>query len=390
MDDGEKGEGRKEMGADARETRMSKDLASAGVTHPMARVLVVEDEPYIREVLCRWLAADEYECTSAPDGEAALEALEAGYVELVLTDIMMPGMSGMTLLEEVKKRFPDVAVVMATALDDRKQAIRAVELGAYGYLIKPLDQNEVLINVTNALERRRLTLIREKYQQRLEEEVRNRTAEVRRTQEEITWRLVSASEYRDEETGAHIRRMGQYAVTLAEAAGWKGQAAADIRLAAPMHDIGKIGVPDTILLKPGKLTPEEFDRMKKHTMIGAQILGVADIPLIRTAKEIAVSHHEKWDGSGYPEGLAGEAIPECARMVAVCDVYDALVTHRVYRPAFPEEEALAMMTKEKGKHFDPKLFDGFMDMLPEFRRIREEIDEPTGTAQGHRNASPRP
>ena len=168
MDDGEKGEGRKEMGADARETRMSKDLASAGVTHPMARVLVVEDEPYIREVLCRWLAADEYECTSAPDGEAALEALEAGYVELVLTDIMMPGMSGMTLLEEVKKRFPDVAVVMATALDDRKQAIRAVELGAYGYLIKPLDQNEVLINVTNALERRRLTLIREKYQQRLE------------------------------------------------------------------------------------------------------------------------------------------------------------------------------------------------------------------------------
>ena len=201
---------------------------------------------------------------------------------------------------------------------------------------------------------------------------------------------MSASEYRDEETGAHIRRMGQYAVTLAEAAGWKGQAAADIRLAAPMHDIGKIGVPDTILLKPGKLTPEEFDRMKKHTMIGAQILGVADIPLIRTAKEIAVSHHEKWDGSGYPEGLAGEAIPECARMVAVCDVYDALVTHRVYRPAFPEEEALAMMTKEKGKHFDPKLFDGFMDMLPEFRRIREEIDEPTGTAQGHRNASPRP
>ena len=201
-----------------------------------------------------------------------------------------------------------------------------------------------------------------------------RTAEVRRSQSEIAMRLMAASEYRDDETGAHIRRIGLFAAALAEKAGWEPQAVGDLQLAAPMHDIGKVGIPDAILLKPGKLTAEEFEAMKGHTTIGGRILGDTDIALLRLAKEIALSHHEKWDGSGYPRGLAGEAIPQSGRIVALCDVYDALVSHRVYRPALPEEEALDIMTKGRGSHFDPELFDCFLQTLPEFRQFRGITD----------------
>lgn len=264
---------------------------------------------------------------------------------------------------------------MVTGMGDRQTAIQTLQAGAYGYIVKPFDQNEILINVASALERRRLVLESEDYQHRLEVEVRERTAEIRQREEEIALRLVAASEWRDNETGAHIRRIGLYSATIAEALGWSKRDVDDIRVAASMHDIGKIGVPDAILLKPGKLTPEEFNVIKKHTLIGAAMLENTGISLLQTAREIALRHHERFDGNGYPGALAGEDIPLSARIVSVVDVYDALVHERVYKPAIPEAEALKIMEAEAGAHFDPNVFSAFINRLPEIREIRLQFRE---------------
>jgi putative two-component system response regulator len=267
---------------------------------------------------------------------------------------------------------------MATAVGDRDTAIRALELGAYAYLIKPFDQNEMLINVAGALERRRLTLISREYEHELEEQVRARTAELRQREEAIVLHLLSAAELRDDETGAHVRRVGLSAAALAEALGWDARAAEDLRLAAPMHDVGKIGIPDAILRKPGPLDPHESDTMQTHAILGARILHDPEVPFLRLAAETARSHHEKWDGTGYPSGLAGEAIPAPGRLVAAVDVYDALTHDRVYRPAMSEDRALALMREGRETHLDPQVFDCFMDCLPELRAIRDRVPETHG------------
>ncbi len=207
----------------------------------------------------------------------------------------------------------------------------------------------------------------------LEEEVNRRTADIRKREEEIALRLVWASESRDEETGAHIRRIGRYAEALARSLGWENQAADDIRIAATMHDIGKIGIPDRILLKKDRLTFEEFELMKAHPKIGANILDKSDVPLLQLAKEIALCHHEKWNGAGYPQGLKGEAIPESARITAIADIYDALVHKRIYKAAMAEKEAVAIMEAEKGAAFDPRIFAHFRQLLPVFRQIRADV-----------------
>ncbi len=204
----------------------------------------------------------------------------------------------------------------------------------------------------------------------LEAEVARRTASIRQREEEIALRLVVASDYRDEETGAHIRRIGLYAEQLGIALDWSLKQSYDLRIAATMHDVGKIGIPDAILLKPGKLVETEMAIMKTHTEIGARMLAGSDIPLLRMARDIALHHHEYWNGKGYPDGLRGEEIPESARITSVCDVYDALTQDRVYRKAMPEHDALTIMSEERGKLFDPRIFDTFMAMLPTFRRIR--------------------
>lgn len=341
---------------------------------PIARVLIVDDEDYICNILSRWLTGEGYECVVAYDSEKALRLLrECGDFDLLVSDIMMPGRSGIELLEGVREKFPDLAVIMATGLDKREIAIRTLQLGAFGYVIKPFDKNELLISVAGALERRRLVRESRAYEERLRQEVRDRTADIREREEEIALRLVSASEYRDEETGTHIRRMGAYSSELAKALGWEQQAVDMIRIAAPMHDVGKIGVPDAILLKPGRLTPEEFEKVKEHSAIGAGILAGSHIPLLQMAADIARYHHEKWDGTGYLEGLSGEEIPEAARIVAVADVYDAMSNDRVYRKAMPEEKVLAIMLEGRGSHFDPRIYDCFMDLLPVFRQIREKL-----------------
>lgn len=212
-------------------------------------------------------------------------------------------------------------------------------------------------------------------QEKLENEVQKRTLKVKQREEEIAIKLVSLTSYRDEETGAHVKRIGLYAAAMAKALNWEPQQVDDIRIAAPMHDIGKIGIPDRILLKKGKLTDTEFDIMKRHTEIGAKMLQDSNIPVLNMAAEIALCHHEKWDGSGYPRGLSGEEIPVSARITAIVDIYDALVHERVYKKAMCEKEALDLMASMTASHLDPELFSLFLGLLPVMRRIRQEVNE---------------
>ncbi len=343
--------------------------------HEEAHILVVDDEDSVRGLLALQLTTDGYVCSTAAGGEEALRLLETNEFDLVLSDINMPGMSGIELLSETTRLYPNTAVLMATAVDDRDTATHALELGAYGYLIKPFSMNDVLNNVANALERRRLTLLSQEYERDLEAEVQARTRQVREREEEVVFRLLSSMGFRDDETGAHARRIGLYAAMMAKELGWKEEEVDKIRLAAPMHDLGKIGIDDGILRKPGKLTAQEFEEMKKHTTIGAKILQGSEVPLIRLAEEIALSHHEKWDGSGYPHGLAGDDIPPSGRLVAVADVYDALVHNRVYKQAYSEDKALGIMEEGRGRHFCPEVLQVFLDLHPEMRRIRNEVKD---------------
>lgn len=342
---------------------------------PASKILVVDDEPLVGGVLCRWLEDEGYDCQVANDAAAALCHLEAGGFSLVVCDVRMPDVSGIELLGTVRHRYPDLAVIMVTGVDDRETAIRALELGAYGYLIKPPERNEVVINVVNALQRRRLSLEAGEYERRLEQKVRSQTADIRRSREEIILRLIAAQEYRNEETGAHVRRMGLYAEAIGKTLSWPEESTDMLRLAAPMHDVGKIGISDSVLLKPGKLTEEERRAMRTHTVIGARILGGTSISLLNLARDIALCHHERWDGTGYPRGLRGGKIPEAAAVVTLADVYDALVHDRVYRPALPEEEALATMEAGRDTQFVPHFFDVFLRTLPRLRDIRAEHRE---------------
>jgi len=272
------------------------------------RVLIVDDEPIILRVLGNWLSKEGYTCTVAQSGLEAMDRLRHGRYDLLISDITMPGMSGIELLEQAHTLDAEMAVIMVTGVDDRSTASTALAKGAYGYVIKPFAPNEVLIAATAALERRRLERDRREYEQLLEARVHERTRDIRYRDEEITIHLMAAAEYRDDETGAHIRRMGQYAAALARALGYTADDVDNLRLAAPMHDIGKIGVPDQILQKPGKLTDTEFTIMKTHTTIGAHILANSTVPLLCLARDIAIQHHERWDGTGYPTGLNGTMI----------------------------------------------------------------------------------
>ncbi|HEX4145724.1 MAG TPA: HD domain-containing phosphohydrolase [Pirellulales bacterium] len=340
-----------------------------------ARVLVVDDEPAVRDLLSRWLRDAGYLCATAPNAAAAWTHLGQHPVDLATLDITMPGGSGLDLLDQIRQELPDTAALMLTAEGDTTKAIRALTAGANGYLIKPIERQELLIQVRNALERRRLVIENRQYTRELESKVREQTLAIRLAHEESIHRLVKASLYRDEETGAHIRRTGRYSELLAATLGWDRERVESIRLAAPMHDIGKIAIPDAILCKPGKLTPDEFAAMQTHAELGARLLAGSQSPVLRMAHEIALGHHERWDGSGYPSGLRGTEIPESARIVAIVDVYDALSHDRVYRPALPEAEVLKILHSGRGTHFDPRLLDAFLALLPEMRAIAESVTD---------------
>jgi putative two-component system response regulator len=315
----------------------------------------VDDEPYVRDLVSRWLKSAGHACAQAENAEAAWDYLTRNPVDLIVSDINMPGRSGLELLHDVRETYPDTAVMMMTAVGEAKTAIEALTHGAWGYLVKPVEREELVFQVAGMLERRQLRLEQRNYTRNLEEKVRQQTAEIRKAHEETIYRLVAASLCRDEETGMHIKRTGLLSEALARAGGWSEAEAEIIRMAAPMHDVGKIGIPDAILRKPSRLTTEEFEVMKGHALIGAKMLDGSHSAMLSMARDIALNHHERWDGKGYPRGIWGAEIPEAARIVSIVDVYDALGHDRVYHKALPEDEVLAVIQKGAGSQFDPTL-----------------------------------
>jgi len=357
--------------------------------HTPATVLVIDDESAVRDLITRWLSADGHGCAQAATAQAAWEYLQAHDVHLVTLDIRMPGDSGIDLLHQIGQTYPDTSVIMISAVEETQMAIEALTCGACAYLVKPVKRDQLIFHARRALERRQLVVDNRRYLRRLEQRVREQTVAIRRAHEETICRLLAACLWRDGETGMHLRRTGLLSELLAKGANWPASDAEDIRLAAPMHDVGKIGIRDTILRKPGKLSPEESEAMKQHTLIGSGMLAGSNVPMLQMARDIALAHHEHWDGNGYPAGLSGHAIPESARIVAIVDVFDALTHDRVHRPAIPEEEALAIMQKGAGRQFDPLLLAIFFSQLAAISRIaRENQDETAGTESGGRNLIP--
>jgi putative two-component system response regulator len=343
-------------------------------------VLVVEDDRDIQALLLQMLEGAGYQCASAFDAEEARSMCATRNFELVLTDVGLPGESGLALAEHLLAEHPETAAVLVTGLDDAELADRAVDLGTHGYVIKPLRPNEVLFSVRNALQRRKLEIENRAQREALEQIVRARTAALERSakqmklsREETVRRLSRAVEYRDEETGGHTERMSAYSALLA---GKLGLDVESIRIASPMHDVGKVALPDHLLLRPGALTPEERIEMERHTTIGYQILSGSGSALLELGATIALTHHERWDGAGYPQRLRGSEIPLEGQVAAVADVFDALTSNRPYRKAFSLDDAVGIMNGERGKHFDPRLVDFFFQSMDQIVEIRDRVTPP--------------
>jgi putative two-component system response regulator len=337
-----------------------------GLSGDLDRVLVVDDEEPVRRMIARMVTSGgEWECETAADAAEARMLLARRGFSIVICDVNMPGESGTDLTRWIREHHPDVAVLMATGIDDPQLAQSVLELGAYGYLVKPFKRHEVQINVANALGRRRLELENRDHRALLEQRVEERTQELRRTREETIRRLSLAIEFRSRETGEHVERIGNGAALIARRLRLNPGRCELIRLAAPLHDVGKIGISDEILLKPEPLTAAERKRMENHAEIGYRLLTGSGSDLLETAATIAWTHHERWDGVGYPRRLAGEAIPIEGRVTAVMDVFDALTHDRVYRPAMTVDRALEIIHNGRENHFDPAIVDAFLASLDE-------------------------
>jgi putative two-component system response regulator len=348
---------------------------AASVDGAGERILVVEDDPRELKLLIRVLDRAGYHCSPAADANAARRLMGREQFDLLLADVNRPGESDLQFVQHVLGEFPNTAAVMVTGMDDPTLASRAIEIGTYGYVMKPFTTSEILFAVKNALSRRRLEIENDAQRETLEQIVRARTAALERSakamklsREETVRRLSRAVEYRDEETGGHTERMSAYCALLA---GKLGLDVESIRIASPMHDVGKVALPDHILLRPGALTTEERQEMERHTLIGHQILSGSGSALLELGATIALTHHEKWDGTGYPRRLAGNAIPLEGQVAAVADVFDALTSHRPYRRAFSIDQAVEIMRGERGRHFDPRLVDLFLENVDEVTDLRE-------------------
>ena len=324
---------------------------SSGNDH-RPKLLLVDDEPTNLQVL-RQILQQEYRLLFAKDGPRALELAAAEQPALILLDVMMPGLTGLDTCRQLKQSAHTAAipVIFVTALNDTTNETEGFEAGAVDYITKPLSAPIVRARV-----RTHISLVR--------------VEELTTTRLQVIQRLGRAAEFRDNETGMHVIRMSHYARLLALRAGLGEQAADDIFHAAPMHDVGKIGIPDAILLKQGALDADEWDVMRRHCQIGAEIIGEHPSGLLCMARSIALSHHEKWNGSGYPNGLAGEAIPLEGRVVAVADVFDALTSTRPYKHAWDVNDAIGCLHQNAGTHFDPALVQYFTDSLPDILAIK--------------------
>lgn len=354
-------------------------------------ILVVDDEEPIRRLLGYLLQTHGYTVTLSPDAQDARRQLDSQPYALMLCDVNMPGESGLDLARKVLSERPDVAAIMVTGLDSPVLANAALDAGAFGYIVKPFEANEVLIGVANALRRRRLELENRLQREDLEDIVKTRTMalqqamewlersekELRLSREETIQRLAIAAEFRDSATAQHIQRMSHYCELLARQSGLPAERCELIRTASPMHDIGKIGTPDHVLLKPGKFTQDEFNVICQHAEIGYRILSGSEAELLKVAAVIAYTHHERFDGKGYPRRLKGAAIPIEGRIAAIADAFDALTTQRVYKPAFELNHAVELMRRHRGEHFDPELLDTFFDSMDEIVRIHTRYSDPT-------------
>jgi putative two-component system response regulator len=354
--------------------------------NPSPRILIVDDEAPNRELLEELVTSFGYESETAADGLEALAKLKLD-IDLVLMDVMMPGMDGFEVVRRIRRDSDcsDIPIIMVTALTSKEDRLRAVESGANDFISKPIDMTEVRVRTASLLKVKEAQDVIKRHRAELEKTVERRTASLRMALEETAeaqrrthkahmetiHRLAVAAEYRDEHTAAHIHRMSRYSAVLARRFNLPPGEEELILQASPMHDVGKIGIPDAMLLKPGKLTEGEWDLMKQHSIIGSHILNGSSSELLQAGEIIALSHHEKWDGSGYPRGLAGEDIPLWGRICAVADVFDALTTERPYKEAFSNEKAVDILKEGQGRHFDPELLDLFVEHLDEMVVIQK-------------------
>ncbi|HEC13951.1 MAG TPA: response regulator [Acidiferrobacteraceae bacterium] len=344
-----------------------------------ANILVVDDEAVNVRVVQKMLTTTGYHnvvCTQDPVEVLAL--YQKHNIDLILLDLDMPVLSGYDIMDQLitltNGNPPPILVLTAQHTQSHRQ--RALDNGARDFVTKPFDVDELLSRVRNLLEVQMAHKYIHRQNVTLEQRVRERTQELNDTRLQVVRRLCRAAEYRDEETGLHIIRMSKTSVVIAKAAGMDDEQCDLLLNASPMHDIGKIGIPDHILLKPGKFDPEEWAIMQTHAQIGADILSGDDSGLMVMAHDIALTHHEKWNGKGYPNGLRAEAIPLTGRITALADVFDALISARPYKKAWPIEKAVDLIAQEKGRHFDPALVEHFLDHLPEIIAIKKDYEEP--------------
>jgi putative two-component system response regulator len=348
-----------------------------------ARVLVVDDEEGNRRVLAAIVDAEGYFSLEAPDGERALELARTSLPDVILLDVMMPGMDGYQVARALKadKATKAIPIVMVTALDDREARLRGLEAGAEEFVSKPVDRSELRIRVRNLLRLKEFSDFLANHNRILDAQVKERTRQLVSSYRETIATMTRAAAYKDEETGAHVARISFYTVEIARELGLGDEFCDVIHYASPMHDVGKIAIPDAILGKPGKFAPHEWEIMKTHAALGAMLLRGSDSPYLVMGTEIAEGHHERWDGGGYPAGLKGQAIPLPARIMNICDQYDALRSRRPYKPAFPHEQALEIITVGDGRtlplHFDPAVLDAFKKCAARFREIFEARADPS-------------
>ena len=361
-------------------------MPRAGQGNGSKRVLVVDDELSVREILSEGLQTSGFETQAASGAAEAFELIENGDFDLVLSDIDMPGESGVELLKRIKAHDGDIDVIMVTGVVDTNTAMRTIRDGAADYVTKPFNLEEVRIVVERTFEQRRLIQENRAYQQGLETLVRERTCELQTKKDQVEelygelqvsyeatlQALITALDFRDNETQGHSTRVVEYAVLVAKRMGIEEAKLTSIRRGAILHDVGKIGVPDAILKKPGKLDDAEWAEMKRHPEIGYRML--QHIPFLEPALDIVLCHQERWDGSGYPRGLQGEQIPLGARVFAVVDTFDAMTSDRPYRAALPIESARAEVLKFCGSQFDPKVAEAFLSIEERsWQKIRERV-----------------
>lgn len=349
-----------------------------------ARILVADDDGFFLKVFTDLIEEAGHECLAVTNGVEALENVRAFRPDIIITDVVMPGINGF----EVTRRLKDdpvtthIPVIIITSLTDRDSKVRGLASGADELLNKPVDATEFRIRIRNLLKVKSYEDFLLKHGKALEGEVKDKSLQLEEAYEKIrgglvetVYRLTLAAEYRDRETGAHIKRISLYSQHLARYLGLDEAKAEAIFFASPMHDIGKIGIPDHILLKPGKLTKEEFEIMKTHTTIGANILKNPDSEIIKTGMEVALTHHERWNGRGYPRGLEGEDIPISGRIVHTVDIYDALRSTRPYKKGVDHETTIKMMDEHEKDGIDPKIYRAFIECGNTFNKFFEENKE---------------